>query len=128
VRKFAHNTHVPVGQSKCDIAGVIAKYGGLLLDINEDVPGRAVLMVKSNHATPRFLRIALPLPVGTGKKFEQTCRTKWRALFIDIKGQYVSVNEGIKTFDQAFMAWIVGADGLTMYEKAQQLRLLPAAS
>jgi hypothetical protein len=58
---------------------------------------------------------------------EQTCRRKWRALFNEIKFKFVSIDEGIETFDEVFMGWIIGEDGLTLFEKAQELRLLPAA-
>lgn len=125
MKKFAHKTHVPVPQTKGDITAIIGKYGGMLLNINEDVPGRSIIMFQSNHATPRYLRIVMNYPV-VGPTCGQECRRKWRALFNDIKFEFVAIDEGIKTFDQAFMAWIIGEDGLTLYEKAVELRLLPS--
>jgi hypothetical protein len=121
-RRFAAGTSVPIDGTKGDIAAILGKYGGRMLDIREDVPGRAIVMFQSNHATPRFLRVTLNLPLGQ----EQRCREKWRALFAAIKSKLVTVDEGIETFDQVFMAWIIGNDGKTIYEKAVELQLLPA--
>lgn len=121
--KFAQRTAVPVDQSKGDIRAIVGRYGGQVLDINEDVAGRTIIMIGSSHATPRYLRISLSLPVGPGG--EQTRRRKWRALFNDIKFKFVSIDEGIETFDQAFMAWIIGENGKTLYEIARHRRLLP---
>lgn len=123
--KFAQQTHVSVEGTKGDIKGIIGRYGGHLLDINEDVPGRSIIMFQSNHATPRYLRVSMSFPISSNATTEQTCRRKWRALFNDIKFKFVSIDEGIETFDQAFMAWIIGDDGKTLYETARQLRLLP---
>jgi hypothetical protein len=121
--KFAANTSVPVAQTKGDIAAIIGKYNGALLNINE-TSGRAELMFRSNQVPPRHLRVLLHLP--TDPEDEQVCRRKWRALLIDIKAKFVAVDDGIETFDQAFMAWIIAADGKTLFEKAQQLHLLEA--
>lgn len=121
MRKFANRTVVSCAQTRGGIGAIIGKYGGCLLNIEESVPGRAIVMFRSNHPMPRFLRVSLQYPVDD----EQAARRKWRALFNDIKFKFVSIDEGIETFDQAFMAWIIGEEGKTLYDKARELRLLP---
>jgi hypothetical protein len=122
--EYAPNTKVDVATTKHDIGREITRFGGSLLNIDDtSVPGRAVIMFKSNHATPRYLRKTLPYPVGAGR--EQERRSLWRGLLLSIKGKFVSVQDNIETFDQAFMAWIIGADGKTLYEKALEIGLLP---
>lgn len=120
--KFAANTKVPVAQTRGDISAIIGKYGGALLDMRDDIPGRTQVMFRSNHRPPRHLRTVLNWPVND----VQVQQRKWRALLRDIQAKFIAVDEGIETFDQAFLAWIIGADGKTMFEKAQELRLLPS--
>jgi hypothetical protein len=124
VTEYAPNTKVDVATTKHDIGREIARFGGSLLNIDETVAGRAVIMFKSNHRTPRYLRTTLPYPVGADR--EQERRSKWRSLLGTIKFKFVSVQNNIETFDQAFMAWIIGPDGKTLYEKALEIGLLPA--
>jgi len=123
-RKFAKHTYVPVEQSRGQIRAIIGAYGGLLLDERDDVPGRTIIMFRSNHTTPRHLRVMLQWPVNNVPEEQR----KWRSLFLDIKAKFVAVDDGIETFDQVFMAWIIGENGLTIYEMAQELRLLPPAA
>lgn len=64
-------------------------------------------------------------------------RRRWRALALSIKAKLVAVEDGIETFEQAFMAHIVMPDGLTIgqhvtpriaqaYETGDMPPLLPA--
>jgi hypothetical protein len=124
--EYAENTTVNVATTKHDIGREIARFGGSLLNIDDQIPGRAVVMFQSAHTTPRYLRVTLPYPVGPGTKNEQERRSRWRGLLLSIKAKCVSVRRRIETFDQAFMAWIIGPDGKTLYEKALEIGLLPA--
>lgn len=47
------------------------------------------------------------------KEWDQACRAKWRALFLAIKAKLVSVEEGISTVEQEFMAWMILPNGKT---------------
>lgn len=55
-------------------------------------------------------------PEAVNEVWEQECRSKWRALFIAIKGKLVAIDAGISTFEQEFMAHIVLPGGGTVGE------------
>ncbi|MFZ5440495.1 MAG: hypothetical protein ACOZQL_10830 [Myxococcota bacterium] len=42
--------------------------------------------------------------------WEQACRSAWRALFLAIKAKLVSVESGVETFEEAFLAQLVVKD------------------
>ena len=63
----------------------------------------------------------------------------WRALALSIKAKLVGVDDGIETFEQAFMAHVVMPDGLTLgdhvtpkiaaaYESGKMPALLPPSA
>lgn len=49
-------------------------------------------------------------------RWEKGCRRKWRALVLAIKAKLVSVDEGVESFEEAFMAHVVMPDGQTVGE------------
>jgi hypothetical protein len=49
-------------------------------------------------------------------RWDQACRRKWRALLIAIKAKLVAIDEGIETFEEAFLAHVVLPDGQTVGE------------
>ena len=55
---------------------------------------------------------SVPLDVAF-KLWEQACRSAWRGLVLTVKSKLVSVDMGIETFEEAFLAQIVvaGSDG-----------------
>ena len=118
-------TSALVDESKDRITAIIAKYGGLLLNINEDVAGHVSITFQCNHTPPCYLvRISVDLPIGSNEIAEQHRRRKWLALYNYIEAEFVAVDEGIKVSEEAFMAWIVGEGDKTMYERAKELGLI----
>jgi hypothetical protein len=120
---YAQHTRVPVRQTKGDIEAVLGKYGADKFGITVE-PGRAVVLFQAHSRTVRFV---LPLPEGQGDKIEQEARRRWRALLLCIKAKLESVASKIETFDEAFLAHVVMADGETAYEKMKP-QLLPPPS
>lgn len=56
-------------------------------------------------------------PAGAAQKaWEQACRQRWRALALAVKAKLESVESGIETFEQAFLAHLVipGRNGQTV--------------
>lgn len=41
------------------------------------------------------------------KRWEQACRSRWRALYLTIKAKLISVEAGVETFEEAFLAQVV---------------------
>lgn len=74
----------------------------------------------------RNVMFELPLPKSDGFKFnglrrvrtpekqheawEQACRSSWRALLLAIKAKLVSVESGVESFEEAFLAQLVVKD------------------
>lgn len=52
------------------------------------------------------------------KWLEQEERTKWRALLLTIKAKLVSVENGVESFEEAFLAHLVLPGGETVGQKA----------
>lgn len=120
--KYAANTSVSTVSTRSDIEKVLAKYGCDSFAFAQE-PGRAALEFLHEGRRIRFI---LPLPDKRSKEFthteargyerdakqalalwEQACRQKWRALFLAIKAKLESVESGIETFEEAFLAQLV---------------------
>lgn len=107
-RPYAVDTKVPVTSSRSEIERELTKYGATSF-------GFALMSDKSSvffEFDGRRIRFDLPTKAGTSEK-EQ--RSKWRALNLSIKAKLVSVDTGIETFEEAFLAHVVLADGQSLY-------------
>ncbi|MCB1460941.1 MAG: hypothetical protein KDJ90_00580 [Nitratireductor sp.] len=145
---------MPVEKTEAEIKAVIRRYGATSFASFEEV-GRALIAFEMQG---RRILFALPLPSRGDKEFttykrgyseykrtenaaisawEQACRSRWRALFLCIKAKLESVESGIETFEDAFLAHIQMPDGKTVsehvkpriasaYETGSMQPLLPA--
>lgn len=113
--QFAAKTKVPVDQTRNEIERTLVKYGASRFAyFSED--GRAIIVFE---AEDRRLRFDLPLPQGDSDKIAQSRRQKWRALLLAIKSKLESVESGIETFEEAFLAHVVMPDGITVGQHAR---------
>jgi hypothetical protein len=129
--QFAKDTGVPVERSLSEIRAVINKYGAGKIMTYEDAD-RAIFAFEMRKRQEKFI---MPLPqrkdykyttggrhgkVGdlNSNAYDQAVRTRWRALLLTIRAKLESVEVGIETFDEAFMAQIVLPNGSTMAEWA----------
>ena len=106
-RIYAAETRVPVQNSRAEIERELTKYGATSFGFALQ-PDRSVIFFEDDG---RLIRFNLPLPAATAEKIH---RAKWRALFLSIKAKLVSVDTGIETFEEAFLAHVVLADGSTV--------------
>jgi hypothetical protein len=53
------------------------------------------------------------------QRLQQSRRQRGRALLLTVKAKLESVESGIETFEQAFLAHVVMADGQTVYDRIQ---------
>lgn len=128
---YARDTSVAVAKSEAEIKAVIRRYGATSFASFET---SAAAMIAFEMRGRRVV-FKLPLPDRGSKEFnetpsgkwarsekqaeqawEQACRSKWRALLLCIKAKLESVEAGIETFDDAFLAHIQMPDGLTVGE------------
>lgn len=120
---FAADTSVSVAKSRSEIETLVQKAGGTkFASMSEEK--RAVVLFE---LADRRVMFELPLPSRDAyakkkdrwgytsaqtpekqsKDWEQACRSKWRALYLTIKAKLVSVEAGVETLEEAFLAHIV---------------------
>ena len=62
----------------------------------------------------RRVLFKIGLTIGESDKAKRQRREKWRALFFSIKAKLVSVQSGIESFEDAFLAHVVMPDDSTI--------------
>ena len=137
--KFASDTTVPVEKTRAEIEKVLAKYGAEHFAYGTE-PGLAVIGFRIPDAFSGILlavRMQLPLPRKDEERFskgwqgaagkrapdhavqarwEQACRSTWRALLLVIKAKLEACAVGISTVEREFMADVVLPGGQTLGE------------
>lgn len=126
---YAKGTTVTVQSSQMEISRTLNRYGIDSYTFGQ-TPGWA--QVEFMHAgMPIRVRVELPAKppkqmgvntktgrqVDLWKAHEQQIKELWRALLLFIKAALESVELGIVSVDQAFMAFLVTADGRTLGER-----------
>lgn len=113
---YASDTKVPVSRSQVEVQTVLKKYGATGFAYGEQGPLNLVMFEMQG----RRIKFILPMPIQrecpSQKFFEQKCRSQWRALVLAIKAKLQSVESGITTLEQEFMAHIVLPSGQTVGE------------
>ncbi len=124
---YAATTGVPIERTRMQIERELVKFGAeeFLSGVSAD---KAFVGFKARN---RYVRFMLPLPnrndkefrfratgrqrygsratrsdAETLKRWEQACRSRWRALLLTLKAKLESIETGIETFEQAFLAHI----------------------
>lgn len=128
---YAEATTVPFERSVSEIITLIKRAGAAQIGQMDDESFYAIQFTLAD----RMIRFRLPLPsidqmpTRNGRnqmltnaqrrdRLDQVKRSKGRALMLVIKAKLESVESGIETIEQAFLANVVMADGLTVYERA----------
>ena len=122
---YAKGTAVAVDRSRADIEKLLDKAGATTRAHLTDAE-RAVVMFEMRD---RRVRFTLPLPSADEFRSprrksrlqlegarEQRVRELWRSLLLTIKAKLESVESGIETFEEAFLAQTVMPDGSTVAE------------
>lgn len=132
---YAKGTSVSPEKTRTDIERTLSRYGAKSFAYGWSGDGASIMF----EASDRRVRFLLPLPSKDDKKFthvlrhgylrprtaqqaegawEQGCRERWRSLLLAVKARLESVDAGIETFEDAFLAHIVLPDGKTVAEHA----------
>ncbi|HZV56134.1 MAG TPA: hypothetical protein VFF89_00535 [Sphingobium sp.] len=126
---YAETTKVPLEQSIAEIIGMLRRAGAEQLGQFHD-RDRFVIMFtlgdrQMKFTVPLVMNYEGPEKGGNGRKIDQAAwleqrnRQKGRALMLVIKAKLESVESGVETFEQAFLANIVTVGGrrsMTAYE------------
>jgi hypothetical protein len=128
---YASKTEVPVEKTKAEIEKIVNRSGAdSFMSFTEKTGAKIAFELNG-----RRILFVLPLPNRTDEEFwrhsrgrrtessafahwEQACRSRWRALFLTIKAKLESIEAGIETFDEAFLAHIMTPDGARFAETA----------
>ena len=102
---YAKRTKVPIQKSRRDIEELLYKYRATRTVLYNEPEAAAVAFEMQDRRV--MFKIRLP-------KSDQQQRQQWRALYLTIKAKLVSVDSGIETFEDAFMAHVVMPDGATI--------------
>lgn len=130
---YAEKTEVAFEKSIAEIIGLIKRHKATQIGQFE---GEDDFAIQFNLAE-RLIRFRLPLPAlsemptRNGNNVTLTASQRWdrlaqakrsraRALLLVIKAKLESVESGIETTEQAFLANVVMADGFTVYERIAQ--------
>lgn len=132
--KYASETTVPVEKSRAEIEAVLIKYGAKAFHSGWS-DGEATIAFQ---IADLYIRFVLPIPAPTESRFvwkrdrwgdakklteqqskhahDQDVRQRWRALLLTVKAKLESVEIGISTMEQEFLAFIVMPNQLTVGE------------
>ncbi|MET0373980.1 MAG: hypothetical protein ABW128_06945 [Rhizorhabdus sp.] len=130
---FAEGTTVAFEKSIAEIVGTLRKSGAQRIG-QEEGPDQYLIQFLLQDRLIRF-RLPLPklesMPTMNGRretltapqrrdKLDQAVRQRGRALLLVIKAKLESVESKIETLEEAFLANVVMADGMTVYERVAQ--------
>jgi len=118
--KFAETTVVSVMKTKLELETLVTRAGASHFGVLNTDNGATVAFIFKERRILFDLKLpktdAFSKPKrgwGTVPKekqivlHEQACRTGWRALLLAIKAKLVTIDSGIETVDEAFLAHIV---------------------
>jgi hypothetical protein len=121
---YATTTQVPVERSRAEIEQLLGRHKCTKFASGVDHEAhRATIQFTANNRIIKF-EIALPDPSdpkykrvrgsylqrttqGVAKVVEQETRSKWRALLLVIKAKLESIDSGIATFEDEFLAHVL---------------------
>lgn len=136
MKRYASETSVSVEKTLAEIKTLLTRYGATSFGYLDDEHGAKVGFT----IIGRNVRFSMPLPSKTAEEFthfrrsphsclerrtpaaalekwDQACRSRWRALLLCIKAKLEACAVGITTFEQEFLAHIVTGDGRTVAER-----------
>lgn len=118
---YARETKVPVDRSRAELEKVLKRYGATRFAYAEE-PTQATIAFE---LADRRVRVRVPFPSwddeaikytdqgyersdsSRERALDQLTRSRWRAVVLVIKAKLESVEAGIETFDEAFLAWLL---------------------
>ena len=134
MNKYAQGTSVDSVRSRIELEKMLQRFGaGQIATLTDE--GRAIVQFTAHE---RMIRLTLPMPSiedpdilfsPTGKDrtgaaiqtaFNQEIRRRWRSLVLLVKAKITAINDEIVEFEEEFLAHVVMADGVTLYERTKQ--------
>lgn len=135
---YAEATTVPFEKSIAEIIGLVKRAGAEQI-MQSEAPDGYIIAFRLSERLIRF-RVPFvteytgPQKAGNGRAIdprnvlEQSRRQRGRALMLVIKAKLESVESGIETIEEAFLAQVVMSDGQTVYERIAEPMALEYAA
>ncbi len=143
-KSYAAKTEIPASRTRLEIERLVESHGGeeYTISLRQDhaivgfrLSGRAIKLTLPlpDRADPAFTHIDRwreRSETAAQERWEQACRSRWRALHLVIKAKLEAVAVGILEVDEAFFADVMTETGATVYERhrGEILPPLPAVS
>lgn len=121
MRRFAEKTGVPARKSLDEIERLVRKHGASSFVSGWEEGGAATVAFGLKGRLVRFRLQPPPTRGSSQQKFDQETRRRWRCLLLAIKAKLEVVESGIATFEEEFLAHVVMADDVTIWERIQML-------
>jgi hypothetical protein len=104
---YASDTSIPVERSQAEIEKLLRSHGAEKFMRGED--GNREVIACWLNARQLMFELPLPDPAKFKSQERQAKRRRscWRALLLCIKAKFVSVESGVESFEDAFLAQIV---------------------
>lgn len=112
---YAERTRVPAERSRLEIEQLLAKHKATSVAVFTSIENAAIAF----EMRDRRIIFKLVMPKGGAPRDDQARRQRWRSLLLAIKAKLASVDDGIETFEDAFLAHIVMPDGSTVAESVR---------
>jgi hypothetical protein len=112
---YAANTTVPIEKSQAEVKKILQRYGATAFMFFESQKA-AIIAFELKGRRIKF-NVPMPDPIAQNarpvlrNKYDQLCRSRWRALCLAIKAKLECVDSGITSLDQEFLAHIVLPNG-----------------
>ncbi len=130
--RYAKQTTVSVSKSVEELKKIIRQYGGGEIVYAESEEMAAIGFKKGERSIK--YQISLPPkddklythteskglerhPVDAHKLWERDCRQRWRVLVLLVKATFEAIENGLMSFEQAFMSSIVMRNGQTLGDR-----------
>lgn len=129
---YAKGTSVSVGKTREEIESLLRRFGCEEYGASNR-PGEAVVFfrkeawrvqmrmklpsrkeIEAEWYNSRRTRYTTPTEVQALTRLEQREREAWRALLLVLKAKWAALEHGIETFEEAFLAHVVVANGQTV--------------
>jgi len=109
---YAARTDVPIARTSLEISSLLDKHKASSVATFRSAAGASIVFEMND----RRIRFDLPLEISSDKRADQINRSRWRALLLCIKAKLESVESGIETFEESFLAHVVMPDGKSVHE------------
>jgi uncharacterized protein (DUF2342 family) len=116
---YARRTTVKPERTRGQIEALLKKAGAAHFGYTSG-PGRAQIAFAS---ADRRIKFVIPIPTkGSKAAIESEERRRWRSLLLSIKGKLVGIEDGVETFEEAFLAHVVTESGMTVMEAVRKMQ------